>query len=254
MVSSATMNTTDATRSPRSGSRWWTGYGVRGSQTPWSPIRKPAYSQTIRRFDPSTLTANTSSAEVRSTPHLGRNADQWSVRQGSPAGMAFASKNADTIIMMVRNIEAAKAFRAQVSELMRTCGREPNECKVMFATSVVIGETDKDARDRRARNAEALAGLIDHKLVAMSFLGGMDCSELDLDAPLFELKTNASRSALATYLSMGKGTLREALQTPGGGGLEFVGSADSIAGQMAEAMAEIGATDFSSTTSRLARP
>jgi FMN-dependent oxidoreductase (nitrilotriacetate monooxygenase family) len=163
---------------------------------------------------------------------------------GSPAGIAFASKNADTIIMMVRTVEAAKAFRTRIRDLMQSCGRRPDECKVMFATSLVLGDTDEDAADRRARNAKALEGLIDHKLAAMSFLGGMDCSKLDLDAPLSELATNASRSALASYLSMGKETLREALQTPGGGGLEFVGSAATIAGQMEEAMAEIGGDGF----------
>lgn len=163
---------------------------------------------------------------------------------GSPAGMAFASRNADTIIMMVRTLDKAKAFRSKIRDLMQACGRNPDECKVMFATSLVLGETDKDAADRRERSAKALEGLIDHKLAAMSFLGGMDCSTLDLDAPLSELSTNASRSALAAYLSLGKETLREALQTPGSTGLEFVGSAATIAGQMEEAIAEIGGDGF----------
>jgi len=163
---------------------------------------------------------------------------------GSPIGMAFAARHADVIIMVVRTVDAAKAFRGRISELMKMCGRDPSSCKVLFLTSLVIGETEQDARDKRERMAAAAERRIDYKLAVMSYLSGTDCAKLDLDAPLTELKTNASRTALATFLTNPDETLREALSMPGGPGLNFIGTTDRIASDLENTMQEIGGDGF----------
>ncbi len=108
---------------------------------------------------------------------------------GSPAGRAFAAKHADLIIAKARSVAAAKSYRADISRLMATHGRAPSDCKVMFSTSIVIGDTMQEAREKRARAAAALPDTIDVKLAAMSFLSGIDCSKFELDAPLPELRS-----------------------------------------------------------------
>jgi long-chain alkane monooxygenase len=79
------------------------------------------------------------------------------------------------------------------------------------------------------------------RLGGMSYLSMVDFSQYDLDAPLPEIKTNASRASFEAYLSGdGRKTLREMLLDPSGGGLDFVGTPDSIAAEMGEVMQEVG--------------
>jgi FMN-dependent oxidoreductase (nitrilotriacetate monooxygenase family) len=160
---------------------------------------------------------------------------------GSPAGMAFAAKHADTTIAKVRGVAAAKSFRQRLTRLTHEAGRDPNAIKVLFATSVIIGDTMEEAREKHARLAAAQHQMIETKLAGMAYLSMVDFAKYDLDQPLPDITTNASRMSFEAYLSGDrKKTLREMLLDPSGGGLDFVGTPDSIAAEMGEAMAEIG--------------
>lgn len=164
---------------------------------------------------------------------------------GSPAGRAFAAKHADLIIAKNRQIAAAKQYRREISDLMLPLGREPDTCKVMHCASVILGDTLPEAREKQARMAAGMADKMDAKLAAMSYLSGIDCSKFDLDAPLPKLTINASRASFEAHLSgNGTRTLREMLLDPGSGGIDFVGTADSIASDMAAVMEEIGGDGF----------
>jgi len=124
-------------------------------------------------------------------------------------------------------------------------GRSPSECKVMFCTSVVLGETMQEAFDWKQRIDAALAENFEPRLAQLSFLSGIDFSRFDLDAPLPDIHTNASRSLTMLYThGTGARTLREALSDPGSGGVDFVGTPDSVAAEMGEAIAEIGGDGF----------
>jgi FMN-dependent oxidoreductase (nitrilotriacetate monooxygenase family) len=164
---------------------------------------------------------------------------------GSPSGQAFAAKHADLIIAKLRKVDAAKQYRRDISTLMRPHGRDPGDCKVLFCASVILGDTMQEARDKQARMAAGLADKMDVKLAAMSYLSGIDCAKFDLDAPLPKLNINASRASFEAHLSGdGTRTLREMLLDPGSGGIDFVGTADSIADDMASVMEEIGGDGF----------
>ena len=164
---------------------------------------------------------------------------------GSPAGRAFAAKHADIIIAKERGVAGAKTYRQDMNRLMPAHGRAPGECKVLFNTSVVIAETMQEALDRRERMTAALERNLDVRLAAMSYLSMIDFSKFDLDAPLPDVKTNASRASFEAYLSGdGKRTLRQMLLDPGSGGLDFVGTADSIAAEMEDVMREVGGDGF----------
>jgi FMN-dependent oxidoreductase (nitrilotriacetate monooxygenase family) len=164
---------------------------------------------------------------------------------GSPAGMAFAAKHADTIVARARGVAGAKSYRSEITERMTSHGRDPRSCKVMFCTAVVLGETMQEARDRKRRLDMALAKSLEPRLAQLSFLSGLDFSRFDLDAPLPEINTNASRSLTMPYTyGTGARTLREALVDPGSGGVDFVGTPDSVAAEMGEAIEEIGGDGF----------
>jgi alkanesulfonate monooxygenase SsuD/methylene tetrahydromethanopterin reductase-like flavin-dependent oxidoreductase (luciferase family) len=106
-------------------------------------------------------------------------------------------------------------------------------------------ETIDDAKYKRARITAALEKTIDVRLAGMSYLTMIDFSKFDHDAPLPEVKTNASRASFEAYLSGdGTKTLREMMLDPGSGGLDFVGTADSIAAEMHEVMQEVGGDGF----------
>ena len=164
---------------------------------------------------------------------------------GSPAGKAFAAKHADTIVARARGLAGAKDYRSEITQLMLHYGRDPRSCKVMFCTAVVLGETMDEARDRKRRLDAALAENLEPRLAQLSFLSGIDFSRFDLDAPLPEINTNASRSLTMLYTyGTGARTLREALADPGSGGVDFVGTPDGVAAEMGEAIEEIGGDGF----------
>jgi FMN-dependent oxidoreductase (nitrilotriacetate monooxygenase family) len=138
---------------------------------------------------------------------------------GSAAGRTFAAKHADTIIARVRGTASAQQYRDDVLQRMAANGRRPGECKILFSTSVVLGETIREAEEKKERLNAALASNIESRLAQLSFLSGIDFSKFDLDQPLPDVKTNASQWLTAVYTSgTGKKTLREMLIDPGSGG------------------------------------
>jgi FMN-dependent oxidoreductase (nitrilotriacetate monooxygenase family) len=163
----------------------------------------------------------------------------------SPAGRAFAAKHADTIVAQVRGVEAAKRFRDDVRQRMAHHGRDPDRLKVMFAMTVVLGETREEAEARKARADAALARNLEFRLARLSFLSGIDFSKFALDEPLPEIETNASRGQTALMTSgTGRTTLREMLTDPASGGIDFVGTPDSVAAEMGEAATAMGGDGF----------
>jgi alkanesulfonate monooxygenase SsuD/methylene tetrahydromethanopterin reductase-like flavin-dependent oxidoreductase (luciferase family) len=163
----------------------------------------------------------------------------------SPAGREFASKYSDTIVAVARGVEQAKRYRDDVRARMAGHGRNPDDCKVMFSVSIVLGETVEEAKAKKARAEAALISDLQPRLAFLSFLSGMDFSKLPLDEPLAEVKTNASRGLTMLLTSgTGKSTLREMLTDPASGGIDFVGTADSVAAEMGDAAQEMGGDGF----------
>jgi FMN-dependent oxidoreductase (nitrilotriacetate monooxygenase family) len=163
----------------------------------------------------------------------------------SPAGRAFASKYADTIVAVARGVEAAKRYRDDVRARMAGHGRNPDDCKVMFSASIVLGETVAEAKAKKARADAALVSNLEPRLAFLSFLSGMDFSKLPLDEPLEAVKTNASRGLTLLLTSgTGRSTLREMLTDPASGGIDFVGTPDSVAAEMGEAAEAMGGDGF----------
>lgn len=166
---------------------------------------------------------------------------------GSVRGRQFAAQHADTIVAHPKGIEAAKAYRNEVRQRMTQCGRNPDHCKVLFLVAPIIGQTEAEAEERKRMRLERARQQIPQRLAHLGKITNIDFGRLDLDQPLGELTTNGHQQTLEQFKGKAPDkTLRELLETYNTTSLtvELIGTADSIASQMAEAMEEIGGDGF----------
>ena len=166
---------------------------------------------------------------------------------GSSKGKDFAARHADTIVSSAKGIAAMKSYRDDIRARLREFGRDPDSCKVLFLVSPIIAEAQAEADERRKERAVNAARNMDARLARLGWSTNIDFSGFDLDAPVGELRTNGHQFSLAQFLQTAANkTLRQAIldHATGGYGLDFVGTPDAVAGQMAEAMQEIGGDGF----------
>jgi alkanesulfonate monooxygenase SsuD/methylene tetrahydromethanopterin reductase-like flavin-dependent oxidoreductase (luciferase family) len=117
---------------------------------------------------------------------------------------------------------------------------------MMFTCVPTVVRSASEVADTRDMLTKARAANLEHSLAAMSFLSGIDFAKFDLDGPVGEIKTNGMQTMLRTFNKFGPhATLRQILSAPNEGGFSaIVGTADQIAGQMQEAMEEVGGDGF----------
>ncbi|MGE3620529.1 MAG: NtaA/DmoA family FMN-dependent monooxygenase [Acidimicrobiia bacterium] len=169
----------------------------------------------------------------------------------STAGRQLSAAHCDTMIGKYGTIPEMKAFRDDIRERMVALGRKPDECKVLFWVTPVLGETDEEAleRDRLTRKAALEPDQVERELWLMSYSSGgeVDYSKFDLDEPLPAITGNGQTQVLATYMKRGR-TLREILSPTQAavkpGDHNLIGTPDTVAGQMEELMEEVGGDGF----------
>jgi alkanesulfonate monooxygenase SsuD/methylene tetrahydromethanopterin reductase-like flavin-dependent oxidoreductase (luciferase family) len=123
-------------------------------------------------------------------------------------------------------------------------GRNPDDIKVLFLVYPILGETDDEAKARQHRMVNA-PGFIEAALAAVGTVTDIDFSKFDLDAPLPPLTTNGEQGSLDKFAQWGSGkTLRQLAQERFDAGIDLVGSPDTVADKMAEAMEAIGGDGF----------
>ena len=166
----------------------------------------------------------------------------------SARGRQFAATHGHTIVCDVEGIEKMKAYRDDVRARMTAMGRNPDDCKVLFMATPVVGATMAEAREKERQLIERNAQRVEITLAGMSKGTNIDFSQFPLDEPLGdrELRTNGHQASLEAFIARSQGkTLREsAMLRPIYGCLPFIGTPDSIAAQMDEAMQEIGGDGF----------
>ena len=145
-----------------------------------------------------------------------------------------------------------KAFRADIRQRAAALGRNPDDIKIMFCITPVLGETTQDAKEKLRRTLQS-PNFIEDVLISISAITDIDFSVYDLDEPLpGRLTTNGEQGTLDKFQNHGSGkTLRE-LVIDGAGGLvssvELIGTPDQVAEQMGDVMAEVGGDGFLITT------
>jgi alkanesulfonate monooxygenase SsuD/methylene tetrahydromethanopterin reductase-like flavin-dependent oxidoreductase (luciferase family) len=161
----------------------------------------------------------------------------------SPRGRKFAAEHADTVLASVSGIEEMKKYRNDVRRYMSDIGRDPDSLKMLFIVLPTIAPTMEEAVALKARSVPPVESL----LCTLAALTEIDFSLYDLDAPLDEeMRTNGHQGYLERFIGHGAGgrTLREVAETFSISSLELVGTPDSIAGQLDEAMQEVGGDGF----------
>jgi len=168
----------------------------------------------------------------------------------SDAGRDLAAKYAESMLAHGPSIEVMKAFREDMHRRLKEYGRAPSELKILFLMEPTLGESDEVAHARVEAAGAYLRSdeAVEKRLWGLSYASGgtHDFSTYDLDGPVPDVWGNGETSTLRNFVERGQGlSLREALATiDTHAGLAFVGSPDSVAAQMGEAMEEVGGDGF----------
>jgi FMN-dependent oxidoreductase (nitrilotriacetate monooxygenase family) len=165
---------------------------------------------------------------------------------GSPRGRQFAAKSADSIIAVANGVEGMKAYRDDVRARAAAQGRNPDDIKVLFVVSPILGTTQEEALARK-RQGDEDPDFILQSLASISSVTDIDFSQFDLDEPLPQLETNGERGSLDKFVQWGSGkTLRQLVLDSGGvsDSIDLVGTPDQVAETMGEAMEAVGGDGF----------
>ena len=168
---------------------------------------------------------------------------------GSSKGRKIAATYADTIVAHPKGMEAMKGYRREVREHMAAVGRNPDHCKILYMAYPILGSTAAEAKERADHRRIAAAKQLDVRMAQFGWSTNLDLSGIDLDMPVEELAltTNGHQSSLAGFLARSGGkTLREAMidHSSAGACIDLVGTPEQVAGQMEEAMQEVGGDGF----------
>jgi FMN-dependent oxidoreductase (nitrilotriacetate monooxygenase family) len=196
-------------------------------------------------FDPEKLHVLNHKGEhlkVRGPLNIARPVQGWPVivqAGSSDAGRQIAAETAEVVFGSSNEINAARAFYADVKGRMRQIGRDPDHLKILPGAFVVIGATVAEARAKKRRLDDLVHP--DSGMASLSVQLGTDASKFDLDGPLPEdlPETNASKSARQKLIDKARTerlTVRQLAQYVGGayGALEFIGTPATIADAMQE--------------------
>lgn len=139
---------------------------------------------------------------------------------GSPRGRGFAAKHADSIIATANGARAVKQYRDDVRARAAAAGRNPDDIKLLYLVYPTLGETDADA-DARERHARQIStpGFIEASLAAIGSITDIDFSVYDPD----------QRKLVGERFE---------------GGIDLIGSAETVADTMGALMEEIGGDGF----------
>jgi hypothetical protein len=161
---------------------------------------------------------------------------------GSPRGITFAARWAETVISNAGSVAKMKAFRDDLRAQAAAFGRNPDHIKVLYLAAPIVDESKDTAWARKAARVEEARSHMDFYLANLSRVTGVDLSKYDLDEPLPVLKSNGHQSIAANITGKTPRSLVE-----GGRSIAdhpLVGTPDQVAAEMAEIMEEVGGDGF----------
>lgn len=178
-------------------------------------------------------------------PHSPQGRPVFVAPGGSPRGRRFSGRNAEIVLAgHAPTVEDMKEYRDEVHRHAREHGRDPSQVKVLFTLSPFVVGSAREAEELKEAQAKARQANVERSLAAYSYLSGIDFSKFDLDAPVPEIRTNGMQSILHNFRSAGPdATLREVVTRPMHA-YTVIGTADSIAGQLRDAIEEVGGDGF----------
>lgn len=170
----------------------------------------------------------------------------------SPAGRDFAAKHADVILCSTfgqNSVQALKDFRDDVRARVAKHGRDPDEVKVMYLISPVLGDTEEAAQQRYEEVVGMTPTILAQRLGRLTLHTDMDWTKFDLDAPFPDIDparvTQGFQGMIASLKAFSKGkSLRETLAEQETTSLKLIGTPEQVADQMQAAIEEIGGDGF----------
>jgi FMN-dependent oxidoreductase (nitrilotriacetate monooxygenase family) len=194
-------------------------------------------------FDPDKLHALDHEGEffkVRGPLNIARPVQGWPliVQAGaSDAGRQLAAETAEMVFATARTIPEGQSYLSDVKGRMEAVGRNPEHMKILPGALVVVGDSEQEAREKRAL-LDSLVHL-DSGLGSLAVALSADVSGFDLDKPVPEHElppTNSSQSGRDRALKIAREeglTVRQLAGRVGGySGLCMVSTAAEIADQM----------------------
>ena len=127
----------------------------------------------------------------------------------SDTGRDFAAEYAEVVFGSSGNLEGAKAFYNDLKDRMGKFSRRPNDLKIASGISVVIGESEQEARDMLEKWQDLI-----HPDVGVMRLGvdlETDLSDLPLDEPVPKHRIPTSSNHHQAYFNEIAGMIREGL-------------------------------------------
>jgi len=166
---------------------------------------------------------------------------------GSEKGRDFAAKHADSIIAKGNGVDDMKEFRDDVRGRAAKFGRDPDDIKVLFLLSPVMGATEADAWMVNERGV-GQQRFIERRLAMISGITDIDFSKFAMDEPLpLDLRTNGETRSLEAFAQLGSGKpLRQLIVEAKSGdeSINAIGTPDQVAAKMGEIMANVGGDGF----------
>jgi FMN-dependent oxidoreductase (nitrilotriacetate monooxygenase family) len=162
----------------------------------------------------------------------------------SDTGREFAAQIAEMTYSSAQSLDVAKAYYADVKGRMSRYGRDPEHLKVTPGLSVVVGATDREAKDK----FDELQGMVDFSRGVE--LAGVDVSGHPLDGPLPDLP--AASNGKGRFKQLVELAQRESLSIRqlvlrfgvARGHIQIIGSAQTVADQIEQWFIEEGADGF----------
>ncbi|MET0878120.1 MAG: LLM class flavin-dependent oxidoreductase [Tardiphaga sp.] len=188
--------------------------------------------------------------KVRGPLNIARPVQGWPVivqAGASDDGRQLAAETAEAVFTGGGSLGDAQKLYADIKGRMDRLGRNRDHLKILPGAFVVVGDTAKEAQEKRA----LLDGKVHYAnaIASLSIMIGSDASGFDPDGPLPEIpETNASKSGRQRVIDLAARenlTVRQLAQRLGGyGGSAFVGTPQTIADQMEEWLVTEGCDGF----------
>ena len=167
----------------------------------------------------------------------------------SGRGQKFAVTHADVIFSIQPDIERMKSFMNQI----KTTAEDQNKTSaplVTFAVQPFVGSSLEEAIQKKDEMLQKIP--IEAALTRISGTFGVDLSQVDIDKPLQQIKTQASQglvNAMSTMFKDKEITLREAVRLSGLSGLipQILGTPQMIADELEYIWRETGCHGFNIT-------
>ena len=164
----------------------------------------------------------------------------------SARGLQFAGQHAECVFISGQNKQATREQVDKVRDAARAAGRDPQAVKVFMGLTVIVADTEAQARakhDEYRSYASAEAGIA-HFAASTA----IDFARYELDEPIQYVKGNAIESATKT-LQNNDWTRRKLLDQHALGGryITLVGDPEQVADELEAWIAETGLDGFNLT-------